>query len=50
MDYWLHPLAYQSNRVNIKGEPMVDNKKDAVRWTEKYKVEVVTEERSSIGE
>ena len=36
--------------LNIKGEPMVDNKKDAVRWTEKYKVEVVTEERSSIGE
>ena len=29
---------------------MVDTEADAKRWTEKYKVEVVTEETSSIGE
>ena len=36
--------------LNIKGEPMVDTEEDAKRWTEKYKVEVVTGERSTIGE
>ena len=35
--------------LNIKGEPMVDTIEDAQRWTEKYKVEVVTGEKSSIG-
>ena len=30
--------------LNIKGEPMVDNESDAVRWTEKYKVKVVTKD------
>ena len=28
--------------LNIKGEPMVDTEKDAIRWTEKYNVKVVT--------
>ena len=28
--------------LNIKGEPMVDTEADAVRWTEKYNVKVVT--------
>lgn len=36
--------------LNIKGEPMVDTEEDAKRWTEKYNVEVVTSERSSIGD
>jgi|TARA_B110000467_G_scaffold99122_1_gene89706 carbamoyltransferase len=36
--------------LNIKGEPMVDTELDAVRWTEKYGVAVVTNEPSSIGE
>jgi carbamoyltransferase len=36
--------------LNIKGEPMVNTEMDAARWTEKYKVEVVTREQSSIGE
>jgi len=36
--------------LNIKGEPMVDTEADATRWTEKYGVEVVTNEPSSLGE
>jgi carbamoyltransferase len=30
--------------LNIKGEPMVDTEADAERWTEKYKVKVVTKD------
>lgn len=34
--------------LNIKGEPMVDTEKDAVRWTEKYNVKVVTKDDDTI--